>query len=37
MLNEKKTLVYIPIIKENNPEPDFSALVSWKLSKANKK
>jgi len=33
MLNEKKTAVYIPIIKENNPEFDFSALVSWKLSK----
>jgi hypothetical protein len=37
MLNEKKTSVYIPIIKENNPKLDFSALVSWKLSKSNKK
>lgn len=37
MLNEKKTSVYIPIIKENNPKLDFSALVSWKLSKTNKK
>lgn len=37
MLNEKATSVYIPILKTNNPELDFSALVSWKLSKANKK
>ncbi|MCX6225117.1 MAG: hypothetical protein NTV01_10295 [Bacteroidia bacterium] len=28
MINEKKTSVYIPIIKENNPTLDFSALVS---------
>ena len=37
MLNEKKTSVYIPIIKENNPALDLSALVSWKLSAPNKK
>jgi hypothetical protein len=36
MINIKKTSVYIPIIKENNPTLDFSALVSWKLSKPNK-
>jgi hypothetical protein len=32
MINEKKTSIYIPIIKENNPSLDFSALVSWKLT-----
>jgi len=37
ILNERKTSVFIPITKENNPKPDFSTLVSWKLSKANNK
>lgn len=37
MLNEQKTSVYIPIIKQNNPEPDFSALVSWKFTNAKNK
>ena len=37
MLKEKKTSIYIPIIKENNPKLDFSFLVSWKLSNPNNK
>jgi hypothetical protein len=37
MLSEKNSSIFIPIIKENNPKVDFSALVSWKLSKPNKK
>jgi hypothetical protein len=36
-LNDKKTSVYIPILKENNSKPDFSFLVSWRLSDSNKK
>jgi hypothetical protein len=33
LIHEQERSVYIPIIKENNPTPDFSVLVSWKLSR----
>jgi hypothetical protein len=37
MLNDKKTSIYIPILKDNNSKIDFSFLVSWRLSDLNKK
>jgi hypothetical protein len=37
LLNDQKTSIYIPVLKDNNPDLDFSFLVSWRLSGTDKK
>lgn len=37
ILNDKKSSIYIPILKDNNAKLDLSFLVSWRLSDSKKK